>query len=251
MNKRPTFVPLPSVVPPVETQDLSIEQRALLFQSVGLLLSYPQDNWPAVLEAVKEASMQLPRVVGIELAKFYEWAEENSQSQVEQLYVETFDQKRRCSLELTYYATGDTRQRGIALTVFQDLYAALGWELDNLELPDYLPNVLEIAARVNPDDIELVDQVLASCREGIEILHAALESLNSPWAGVIASLRMGIPPIDEETTNKIQDLIRQGPPQEIVGRDDLNSLPWPTSNQTANSQLGSQMASSLNNLGKE
>jgi nitrate reductase molybdenum cofactor assembly chaperone NarJ/NarW len=41
-------------------------------------------------------------------------------------YVETFDLRRRASLYLTYYAHGDTRERGMALLRLKKLYRAPG-----------------------------------------------------------------------------------------------------------------------------
>ena len=41
-------------------------------------------------------------------------------------YVETFDLRRRASLYLTYYAHGDTRERGMALLRLKKLYRAAG-----------------------------------------------------------------------------------------------------------------------------
>ncbi len=51
--------------------------------------------------------------------------------------------RRRCLL--TYYATGDARQRGQPDHCPRP-YAAVGWQLENDQLPDYLPNILELAA---------------------------------------------------------------------------------------------------------
>ena len=44
-------------------------------------------------------------------------------------YVETFDNRRRCNLFLTYFAHGDTRKRGMALLRFKQTYLASGFEL--------------------------------------------------------------------------------------------------------------------------
>ena len=53
-------------------------------------------------------------------------------------YVETFDLRRRASLYLTYYAHGDTRERGMALLRLKKLYRAAGLPMDSAELPDHL-----------------------------------------------------------------------------------------------------------------
>jgi len=44
--------------------------------------------------------------------------------------VETFDNRRRCNLFLTYFAHGDTRKRGIALLRFKQTYLRSGFVLD-------------------------------------------------------------------------------------------------------------------------
>ena len=91
-----------------------------------------------------------------------------------------------------------------------------------------MPNILELAARTEGEEHELVESMLASHREGIEILHAALLSLSSPWAHVVAALRMALPEVDEATFARMQTLVRQGPPSEMVGMADRGDLPWPT-----------------------
>ena len=61
-------------------------------------------------------------------------------------YVETFDLRRRASLHLTYYAHGDTRERGMALLRLKKLYRAAGLPMESAELPDHLTVMLAFAA---------------------------------------------------------------------------------------------------------
>ena len=61
-------------------------------------------------------------------------------------YVETFDLRRRAALELTYYAHGDTRERGMALLRLKKLYRSAGLPLESAELPDHLTVMLAFAA---------------------------------------------------------------------------------------------------------
>lgn len=225
----PSFVPKRQKAPVTPVVAHTPEQRADTFLACGLLLDYPQENWDAVVLAARELAARLPAQVAEQLDSFCGWAVFSGRTHVQEAYVETFDRKRRCALELTYYATGDTRQRGIALTIFQDLYAAVGFEPPRGEaLPDYLPRVLELAARCEGEDLQLVEGAIAANREGVEILHAALASFDSPWAKVVAALRMALPQVDEATEQRIFQLIRQGPPTELVGLDQPQDLPWPT-----------------------
>ena len=212
-----TFIPTRNPAPALPVVEQSRESRAATFMIAAALLDYPGQEWDDILTEVASTLAQLPAEAAAEFSQF-----------LEEAYVETFDQKRRCCLELTYYATGDTRQRGIALTIVRDLYAAVGWQLENDQLPDYLPNILELAARTEGEEHELVEAMLASHREGVEILHAALLSLSSPWAHVVAALRMALPEVDDATFARMQTLVRQGPPTEMVGMADRSELPWPT-----------------------
>ena len=50
-------------------------------------------------------------------------------------YAEVFDWKRRRTLFLTYYTAGDTRNRGMALLAFSDMYRAAGVIPPARELP--------------------------------------------------------------------------------------------------------------------
>ena len=134
----------------------------------------------------------------------------------------TFDLKRKCSLYLTYFATGDTRKRGTALVTIKYAYRAAGWEFDADELPDYLPTVLEFSALCED---AIADALLASHREGIEVLRAALEAMDSLWAGVVRAVTQSLPPIDTATRERYLDLISAGPPAETVGFSFLGSLP--------------------------
>ena len=63
---------------------------------------------------------------------------------LEREYVETFDTRRRCTLNVSYYLFGDTRRRGVSLLRLKRLYKAAGLVLDTDELPDHLPAMLEM-----------------------------------------------------------------------------------------------------------
>jgi nitrate reductase delta subunit len=158
----------------------------------------------------------------LHLEDFVGQAEASGPLEWQRRYVRTFDLKRKCSLYLSYYATGDTRRRGVALVTFLEAYRAAGWEFDADDLPDYLPAVLEFSAR---SDSEIAGHLIAAHREGIEVLRAALEGLDSPWALVIRAVTQTLPPIDDRTRERYLDLINEGPPTETVGLSFLGQLP--------------------------
>lgn len=242
-RKLPAFLTTRKPSPPVTPVEHTPAQRRQMMMCAAMLLRYPGEDWPAVLDAVgacvegRDGEDALPKESGRELGRFIDWAQSVGQREVETLYVTTFDQKRRCCLELSYYLTGDTRQRGIALSVFQDLYAACGWEKPRDHLPDFLPFILEMCARADDDSAQIIDNIIASHREGIELLHAALADLSSPWTHVVAALRMALPCVDDATRERMQELIRKGPPSELVGLDNRMDLPWPADHPLAGTPM--------------
>lgn len=210
---------LPPELPPVR---LSAAQRARVHMLASLLLDYPDDDWFARLDEVAAHLTGLPAAITDPLGEFVTTARAAGESPWQRRYVTTFDLKRKCSLYLSYYATGDTRRRGVALVTFLEAYRAAGWEFDADDLPDYLPAVLEFSAR---SDSEIAGALIASHREGIEVLRAALEGMSSPWALVVRAITLSLPPIDARTRDRFLDLISEGPPTETVGLSFLGQLP--------------------------
>ncbi len=219
---------LPRVTPrrplPAELASLALStaQRAHAHMIASLLLDYPDADWFARLPILREHLASLPAPIAEVLADFLDQASAAGDAEWQRQYVLTFDLKRKCSLYLSYYATGDTRRRGVALVTFLEAYRAAGWEFDSNDLPDFLPAVLEFSARSTSD---IADALIASHREGIEVLRAALEGMNSPWALVVRAVTLSLPPIDDRTRERFLELINEGPPTETVGLSFLGQLP--------------------------
>jgi nitrate reductase delta subunit len=129
-------------------------------------------------------------------------------------YVETFDLRRRASLNLTYYAHGDTRERGMALLRLKKLYRAAGLPLASAELPDHLTVMLAFAA-VAPDGYGA--QLLAEHRPALELLRLSLHDLRSPYAHLLDAVVTGLPALSVTERAEVARLAREGPPEEAVG----------------------------------
>lgn len=209
----------PQEVQPVHT---TRPERQTVLMAASLLLDYPSEGYMERVSAVAEATAGLPDPLPEYFAAYCRWAADAGHRHVEEEYVRTFDEQRRCALELSYYAVGDTRQRGQALLAFRELFRAAGFEQNDGELPDFLPTILELCAK--SDDV-VVDHVLPSHREGLEVLRTALFQRDSPWTSVVTAICAVLPTIDDATRDRYQQLIRQGPPGELVG---IHDLPFPT-----------------------
>jgi nitrate reductase delta subunit len=129
-------------------------------------------------------------------------------------YVETFDLRRRATLELTYYAHGDTRERGMALLRLKKLYRAGGLPMDAAELPDHLTVMLAFTALAPAGHGEAL---LAQHRAAIELLRLSLHDLDSPYAHVLDAVAAHLPALTVAERAEVARLAREGPPEEAVG----------------------------------
>ena len=174
---------------------------------LSYLLRYPDEDVVAARTDVAELD---PGPVRDALERFVDaWRPPYAEH-----YVETFDLRRRATLELTYYAHGDTRERGMALLRLKKLYRAAGLSMNSRELPDHLTVMLAFAALAGEGRGEAL---LAQHRPAIELLRLSLHDLGSPYAHVLDAVAVLLPPITVSERAEVGRLAREGPPEEAVG----------------------------------
>jgi nitrate reductase molybdenum cofactor assembly chaperone NarJ/NarW len=189
--------------------ELPPEQLTVVWQSVSLLLDYPDQDVLSRAELIRSASRALPVTIGDSLRSFLDHLRSTPLPELQADYVETFDTRRRCNLFLTYFAHGDTRKRGMALLRFKQTYLSSGLELDDAELPDHLCVVLEYAATV--DQVRGRDLMLDH-RAGLELLRLSLRDMGSPWASLIDAVTATLPPLRGDERDAVRRLAAEGPP---------------------------------------
>jgi nitrate reductase delta subunit len=187
---------------------------ALAWQAASLLLDYPDEALIAKAPMIRAAARSLPDDLGARVVQFLGHLESTPLQELQQDYVETFDNRRRCNLFLTYFAHGDTRKRGMALLRFKQTYLASGFELDDAELPDHLCVVLEYAATI---DQAQGRQLMLDHRAGLELLRLSLRDLPSPWFPVVDTVCATLPPLRGDEHAAVRRLAAEGPPEEEVG----------------------------------
>jgi nitrate reductase delta subunit len=195
------------------------DQLSAVWQSASLLLGYPDERLLAELPLVRRAAGSLPARVAEPLLRVVDQLEATPLPELQVDYVETFDNRRRCNLYLTYFTHGDTRQRGLALLRFKQTYLRSGFVLDadsdqGGELPDHLCVVLEYAATV---DRKLGWGLLLDHRAGLELLRLALSDDHSPWSGAVEAVCATLPPLRGDERDAVRRLAAEGPPAEEVG----------------------------------
>ncbi|WP_125773071.1 nitrate reductase molybdenum cofactor assembly chaperone [Antribacter gilvus] len=214
---RPTVRPGATTLTPLDPVPVTDDQRRVAHMAASLLLGYPDNETAAAAQEVRAAVGSLPEPVRDRLDRLATTLVEGEPEALRADYVATFDLKRKCSMYLSYYTAGDTRRRGMALVRFVEAYRAAGWETTGSELPDYLPTVLELSARSGPDGACIAGVLLASHREGIEVLRAALAATASPWTAGVEAVCLTLPAVDARTLSRITELVTGGPPAELVG----------------------------------
>jgi nitrate reductase molybdenum cofactor assembly chaperone NarJ/NarW len=172
----------------------------------SFLLRYPDD---AVRAARADIAALPPGPVREALERFAaEWSGDPAD------YVGTFDLRRRAALELTYYAHGDTRERGMALLRLKKLYRAAGLPMDSPQLPDHLTVMLAFAALAPAGYGEAL---LTEHRPAIELLRLSLHDLASPYAHLLDAIAACLPQLSVSDRSEVARLAREGPPEEAVG----------------------------------
>jgi nitrate reductase delta subunit len=182
--------------------------------TISYLLRYPDADVVAARdELLAEVAAGDPGACRAALLRFFEgW--QGSERALAALYVETFDLRRRASLNLTYYAHGDTRERGMALLRIKKLYRVAGLPLESGELPDHLTVMLGFAAVAPPGYGEAL---LTEHHPAIELLRLSLHDLDNPYAYLLDAIATGLPELDVSGRSEVARLAREGPPEEAVG----------------------------------
>jgi nitrate reductase delta subunit len=185
-----------------------------VFEIASLLLRYPEGGLLARDPDAAAAAAELPQRLRAPLERFLAHRRETPGIDLEREYVETFDTRRRCTLNVSYYLYGDTRRRGVALLRLKRMYAAAGLALGTDELPDHLPVMLGFAALAPPGYGE---HVLQEHRIGVELLLLSLREAGRPHADVLEAVSAALPRLGISQSRAVRRLAAEGPPDEQVG----------------------------------
>ncbi|MGW5118304.1 nitrate reductase molybdenum cofactor assembly chaperone [Streptomyces noursei] len=166
-----------------------MNRHRAVHQAAALLLSYPDPNWPDRVAHVTAALDQLRGPEVELLLRFCRGAAQAPTLELAARYVTTFDRTRRRTLHLTHYTDGDTRRRGASLAALKARYRAQGWQPDDGELPDFLPALLEFAARCPQAGTPLLHQY----RGAVDLLTQALDAHHSPYVDVLRAVQRTVP----------------------------------------------------------
>ena len=189
-------------------------QDRLVWQAASLLLAYPDERLADRLRTVDELRACVTAPAADLLARTTSALRMSDPMTRATDYVETFDLRRRSTLYLTYWTSGDTRNRGREMLAFAEVYRDAGVRPPDDEAPDYLPVVLEFAATVDP---VAGRRLLVEYRVSIDVVRAALAECRSSYADTVAAVCETLPSATDQQVLRAQRLAQAGPPAEAVG----------------------------------
>ncbi|QXJ25514.1 nitrate reductase molybdenum cofactor assembly chaperone [Actinomadura graeca] len=187
--------------------------EVVIRQAASLLLRYPGPGWAETLRLVRDTAGGLPDGRCASLLRFCSDVAAVPPLELEARYVTTFDRSPRRTLHMTYYTDGDTRRRGASMAGLKGEYRRRGWRPPDDQLPDFLPVMLEFAARCP----EAGERLLAGHRPGLELLRLALRDHRSPYERVMEAVCGTLPGPSVRDRRAALELARTGPPAEAVG----------------------------------
>ena len=194
-------------------------QDRLVWQAASLLLAYPDDELAARLDTVDELLSHISGPTATLLGQTVAALRAREPMAAAMDYVATFDMRRQCTMYLTYWTAGDTRNRGREMVEFATAYREAGAQPPRAEAPDHLPVVLEFAATVDP---EVGRRLLTEHRVPIDVLRAALAEAKSPYEPTVAAVCATLPVATDQDVRRAQRLAKAGPPAEAVGLQPFN-----------------------------
>lgn len=157
-------------------------------RALAHLLEYPDESRRAALPAVAEAlcaEAALSESGQQKILGLIEVLQSGDAFDVEATYVEVFDRGRSTSLHLFEHVHGDSRDRGSAMVDLIKTYEQRGLFLDDSELPDFLPVVLEFASTLPCKD---AISFIGEFAHILNAIHSALVKRKAPYSCVVASL---------------------------------------------------------------
>ena len=158
------------------------------YRILSLLMTYPNEEiynfLPQVNSSLKEENLlDTETIAGIEA--FVDFFVRKPLTFWQEFYVQLFDYSRSVSLYLFEHVHGDSKDRGQAMVDLIELYKENGLEINQSELPDFLPVFLEFLAlqtslKASDYLVEIIDIV--------GFIHRKLEEKDNPYQYLLSAI---------------------------------------------------------------
>jgi nitrate reductase delta subunit len=165
------------------------------FKVLSLLLSYPQAEWLQeldLLEQVLNDEQNHNGKAAKKMAELFKLLRSESQLDLEQNYVATFDRNPSHSLHLFEHIHGESRDRGMAMVNLIEEYRKHGLDMAAEELPDYVPLFMEYLSQL-PDTEACT--MLGEAIDVLALIGRKLKDNNSPYS-LVFKVMESISPVE-------------------------------------------------------
>jgi nitrate reductase delta subunit len=144
--------------------------NAALYESLARLLEYPTADFAVHVDTCRSALSG-----SADFAAFARATETMPLSALEELYIQTFDFNPNTTLDIGWQLFAEDYNRGLFLAKLRTESRRLNVP-ETHELPDHLPHVLRLLARMEP--AEAADFIVTCVLPGITKTRDALEETN-------------------------------------------------------------------------
>ncbi len=175
-------------------------------KALGVLLLYPED---AIIEALYELRQVIEKepLLSPEQTAAVVHCIEAMRSQglldLQEQYVQLFDNSPKHALYLFQHLYGDSPDRGPAMADLIEMYRDHGYQPMANDLPDYLPLYCEFAAQFEEQEARAL---LGRALPVLELIALRLEQQGSAYSGVFSAL--GSLAIADEETEAVAQLLK-------------------------------------------
>ncbi|MBG9915051.1 nitrate reductase molybdenum cofactor assembly chaperone [Bacillus sonorensis] len=175
--------------------------KQAVFAALSYLLSYPDEEWRNERSEWQNTISHIQhKPLQEQLLGFLNDSAAYSPEELIETYVYTFDFGKKTNLYVTYFNSGEQRERGLELLQLKDLYQQSGFQPTDKELPDYLPLMLEFAALA---ELEKVKAVFQKYLSNLAELKSQLLENESIYAALLEALLIGLAEIGVEGTVQV------------------------------------------------
>ncbi|MGC5327576.1 nitrate reductase molybdenum cofactor assembly chaperone [Brevibacillus sp. SYSU BS000544] len=166
-----------------------MEEHQRVFKLASILLHYPDQEWVADEDLWWEVQALENRTVREKFSHFLAYLKETPMEGICENYVDTFDLNDKTTLYLTYTIFGENQERGSAFLKLKDEFYAADLPLEDDELPDFLPLILEFASIARDD---FTQKVFLIHKRAIDQLLTELVQSGNPYQWVLEACTMAI-----------------------------------------------------------
>ena len=165
---------------------------------VSVLMQYPDEAYFRALPEINSLVIKMPRGPRrASIEEFIAHMEGEDAIHAQEQYTALFDMSPSTTLNVTYHLWGDGEKRARLLTRLQQVYAWAGLEKKSLELPDFLPLILEFLASA-PEATQ--SGAIKTSLRGVESLVEHLKPIASHYSGLLEPLiELIMEPAEEQT----------------------------------------------------